>query len=87
YISIFENGCQRFADVGIAFNDSKAIWMLLHGLPETLQWVVFQSLTLSFYNKTTPSSTSTSTTLITTQSVTFKNIATVFTKEANQQQG
>ncbi|KAG2053852.1 hypothetical protein BDR06DRAFT_859880, partial [Suillus hirtellus] len=38
YISVFENGRRRFAEMGIAFMDSEAVWMLLHGLPETPQW-------------------------------------------------
>ncbi|KIK32412.1 hypothetical protein CY34DRAFT_101548, partial [Suillus luteus UH-Slu-Lm8-n1] len=55
--------------------------MLLHGLPETPQWVVFRSLTLGLYNKTTPSSTSAST------AVTFEDVAAAFTEEANRQRG
>lgn len=81
YISVFENGRRRFAEMGISFTNSEAVWMLLHGLPETPQWVVFRSLTLGLYNKTTPSSTSAST------AVTFEDVAAAFTEEANHQRG
>ncbi|KAG0695794.1 hypothetical protein DFH29DRAFT_879790 [Suillus ampliporus] len=79
----------RFAEMGITFSDSEAVWMLLHGLPETPQWVVFRSLTLGLYKPpvTTSSLTTTSSTTTTAPSVSFKDVAATFTKEANRQHG
>ncbi|KAG2048201.1 hypothetical protein BDR06DRAFT_862463, partial [Suillus hirtellus] len=84
YISVFENGRRRFTEMGIAFMDSEAVWMLLHGLLETPQWVVFHSLTLGHYKTM---SSSTSSTQTTTPTVAFKDVATAFTEEANHQRG
>ncbi|KIK32891.1 hypothetical protein CY34DRAFT_100585, partial [Suillus luteus UH-Slu-Lm8-n1] len=38
YLSVFENGRRRFAEMGVTFTDEESIWMLLHGLPDTPQW-------------------------------------------------
>lgn len=66
--------------------DKEAIFMLLNGLPDTPQWVVFRSLTIGLYSSanvvTSPSMSMTS--LATT--VSFKQVATSFTEEANRQQ-
>ncbi|KAG2050954.1 hypothetical protein BDR06DRAFT_1010893 [Suillus hirtellus] len=84
YISVFKNGRRRFAEMGIAFTDSEAVWMLLHGLLEIPQWVVFRSLTRGHYKMT---SSSTSSTQTTTPTVAFEDVATAFTEEANRQRG
>ncbi|KAG1814719.1 uncharacterized protein BJ212DRAFT_1273930 [Suillus subaureus] len=75
--------------MGITFSDLEAVWMLLHGLPETPQWVVFQSLTLGLYKPpvTTSSSTTTSSMTTTAPSVSFEDVAAAFTEEANRQCG
>lgn len=85
YISVFKNGRHRFAEMEIAFTNSEAIWMFLHGLPETPQWVMFQSLTLGLYKPITSSSMPTTT--ATVPPITFKDIAAAFSEEANRQRG
>ncbi|KAG2756191.1 hypothetical protein P692DRAFT_20716027, partial [Suillus brevipes Sb2] len=37
YLSIFENGHQCFAEMGMTFTDEESIWMLLIGLTDTPQ--------------------------------------------------
>jgi hypothetical protein len=70
--------------MGIAFTDSEAVWMLLHGLPETPQWVVFRSLTLGLYKA--PSTSSTTTTPV-VPPVAFEDVTAAFSEEANRQRG
>ncbi|KAG2342814.1 hypothetical protein BDR05DRAFT_859661, partial [Suillus weaverae] len=38
YLGVFENGCRRFAEMGVTFTDGEGIFMLLNGLPEMPQW-------------------------------------------------
>ncbi|KAG1834039.1 hypothetical protein DFJ58DRAFT_847685 [Suillus subalutaceus] len=87
YLGVFKNGCRRFAEMQIAFMDEEAIFMLLNGLPDTPQWVVFRSLTIGLYSSANviASSSSTTTTSPTT-TVSFEQVATSFTEEANRQQ-
>ncbi|KIK49405.1 hypothetical protein CY34DRAFT_33781, partial [Suillus luteus UH-Slu-Lm8-n1] len=42
YLGVFENGRRCFAEMRITFMDEEAIFMLLNGLPDTPQWVVFR---------------------------------------------
>ncbi|KAG2032643.1 hypothetical protein BDR03DRAFT_1014991 [Suillus americanus] len=74
----------RLKDADDASCNSEAVWMLLHGLLETPQWVVFHSLTLGLY-KTPTSSTTSTTAPATVPPVTFEDIATTFLEEANCQ--
>ncbi|KIK32467.1 hypothetical protein CY34DRAFT_37624, partial [Suillus luteus UH-Slu-Lm8-n1] len=42
YLGVFENGRRRFVEMGVTFTDGEGIFMLLNGLPEMPQWVVFR---------------------------------------------
>lgn len=86
YLGVFENGRRCFAEMGVTFTDEESIWMLLNGLLETPQWVVFRSLTMAHY-KTPPSSSVTTTTSPSVPRLTFEEVATSFTEEANHQRG
>ncbi|KAG2755131.1 hypothetical protein P692DRAFT_20704797, partial [Suillus brevipes Sb2] len=55
--------------------------MFLHGLPETPQWVVFRSLTMMHYRTPSTSTSSAPPTL------TFEEVVSSFTEEANRQRG
>lgn len=81
YLSVFENGRRRFVEMGVSLSDEEAIWMLLHGLPDTLQWVVYRSLTMGLYLTTNNSSIPT--TPSTFPKVTFEDVAVTFLAEAN----
>jgi len=81
YLGVFENGRRRFAEMGVTFTDEESIWMLLNGLPDTPQWVIFRSLTMAHYKQP---STSTSTSP-STATLTFEEVITSFTEEANRQ--
>ncbi|KAG2108534.1 hypothetical protein DEU56DRAFT_750098 [Suillus clintonianus] len=83
YLGVFENGRRRFAEMGVTFMDGESIFMLLSGLPETPQWVVFRSLAMA--KMSSVSTTSSTTTAPAT--LTFEDIATSFTEEANRQHG
>jgi hypothetical protein len=82
YLSVFENGRRRFAEMQVTFTDEESIWMLLNGLPETPQWVVFRSLTIGLYK-----APSTSTSAVASPKITFEEVATSFSEEANRQRG
>lgn len=41
YLGVLENGRRRFAEMGVVFTDEEAIFMLLNGLPNSPQWIVF----------------------------------------------
>jgi hypothetical protein len=84
YLSVFKNGRHWFVEMGVIFTD-EAVWMLLHGLPDTPQWVVYHSLTMGLY-KTPPASASSTAPTVPTK-VTFKDIAVSFSEEANCQSG
>jgi hypothetical protein len=84
YLGVFENGRRRFTEMGVTFINEESIWMLLNGLPETPQWVVFRSLTMAHY-KTSPSSVTT--TSPSSPRLTFEEVVTSFTEEANRQRG
>lgn len=83
YLGVFENARRRFAEMSVTFTNEESIFMLLNGLPDTPQWVVFRSLTMNAY-KISPSSSSTTTT---SPKLTFEEVATSFTEEANRQKG
>jgi len=85
YLGVFENGRRRFAEMGVTFTDEEAIWMFLHGLPDTPQWVVYRSLTIGMYNN--QPTTSSSATPATQTKVTFEQVATSFSEEASRQSG
>ncbi|KAG2060197.1 hypothetical protein BDR06DRAFT_852490, partial [Suillus hirtellus] len=78
YLGVFENGRRRFAEMRITFTDEEAIFMLLNGLPDTPQWVVFRSLTIGLYNSanvTAPSSSAATTTTSPATTVSFEQMA------------
>jgi hypothetical protein len=81
YLGVFENAWWGFAEMTVTFTDEESIFMLLNGLPDTPQWVVFRSLTMNTY-KIAPSSSSTL-----TASPKLEEVATSFTEEANCQSG
>ncbi|KAG2750373.1 hypothetical protein P692DRAFT_20847626 [Suillus brevipes Sb2] len=85
YLSVFKNGRCWFVEMGVTFTDEEAVWMLLHGLPDTPQWVVYRSLTMGLY-KTPPASASSTAPTIPTK-VTFEDITISFSEEANCQSG
>jgi hypothetical protein len=87
YLDIFKNGRRRFAEMGLTFTDEEAIWMFLHGLPDTPQWVVFRNLTMMQYR--TPSAPPVTTSPATARSpaLTFEEVVSSFTKEASRQRG
>jgi len=89
YLGVFENGRRRFAEMGVTFTDEESIWMLLNGLPETPQWVIFRSLTIGLYKApSAPASASASTPAATAPpKITFEEVATSFSEEANRQRG
>ncbi|KAG2043704.1 hypothetical protein BDR03DRAFT_1004957 [Suillus americanus] len=84
YLGVFKNGRCRFAEMGISMIEEEAIFMFLHRLPDTPQWVVFCSLTMNASYKIIPSST---TTPATSPRLTFEEVTTSFTEEANHQTG
>jgi hypothetical protein len=70
----------------ITFMEKEANFMLLNGLPDTPQWIVFCSLTISLYNSVNAAATTTSpstTTSPASSKVTFNQVATLFTTETN----
>lgn len=88
YLGVFEHGRRRFAEMRITFTDKEAIFMLLNGLPDTPQWVIFRSLTIGLYssaNVTASSPSTASSSSSPTMLVSFEQVATSFTEEVNRQ--
>ncbi|KAG0698457.1 hypothetical protein DFH29DRAFT_878003 [Suillus ampliporus] len=86
YLGVFENGRRHFTEMRITFTDKEAIFMLLNGLPNTPQWVVFCSLTIGLYSSTNIVVSSSTTTTSSATSISFEQVTTSFTEEANHQQ-
>ncbi|KAG2754167.1 hypothetical protein P692DRAFT_20721155, partial [Suillus brevipes Sb2] len=42
YISVFEHARRRFAEMAITFTDGEAVFLLLQGLPQTPEWIIFK---------------------------------------------
>lgn len=86
YIGVFENGCRRFAEMGVTVTKDEAIFLLLHGLPKTTDWLVYKRLTIGQFNSMS-STLSTTTSPAQTTSLTFTHVASSLSEEANQLQG
>jgi hypothetical protein len=88
YIGVFENGCRRFAEMGVTVTKDEAIFLLLHGLPKTTDWLVYKRLTIGQFNSmsTTPSPGAPSTTASpsASTSLTFTRVASSLSEEANR---
>ncbi|KAG2747613.1 hypothetical protein P692DRAFT_201806426 [Suillus brevipes Sb2] len=65
-----------YLGMGVVFTDEEAIFMLLNGLSETPQWIIFRGLTISITLSTTSPAP---------PKITFQVIATSFLEEANCQ--
>ncbi|KAG2742394.1 hypothetical protein P692DRAFT_20707802, partial [Suillus brevipes Sb2] len=42
YIGVFKSRCQQFAEMGVTVTEDEAIFLLLHGLPKTTDWLVYK---------------------------------------------
>ncbi|KAG2753430.1 hypothetical protein P692DRAFT_20641698, partial [Suillus brevipes Sb2] len=42
YISVFENARRRFAEMAVLVTDDEMVFLLLHGLPLTPEWLIFK---------------------------------------------
>jgi hypothetical protein len=47
YVSVFEDAHHRFLRMGVAYMTEESIFDLLQGLPDGVEWEIFQELTLS----------------------------------------
>lgn len=82
YISTFENARRRFAEMAVVVTKDEMVFLLLHGLPLSPEWLIFKCMTMNLYSTLTPSSSST-----TTKKMTFANIVTSLSEEANRLRG
>ncbi|KIK81184.1 hypothetical protein PAXRUDRAFT_15379 [Paxillus rubicundulus Ve08.2h10] len=46
YLGAFQDARRRFVEMGATFTDDEAVFMLLEGLPKTVEWKVFKRLTM-----------------------------------------
>lgn len=81
YIGVFEHGRRRFAEMGVTFTEDEAIFLLLHGLPKSTEWLVYKRLTIGQYNKPAATTSSPAST------VTFTEVAASLSEEANRLRG
>ncbi|KAG2348102.1 hypothetical protein BDR05DRAFT_996390 [Suillus weaverae] len=91
YISIFEHARQCFAKMAIMFTDGEAVFLLLQGLLQTPEWIIFKRMTMTSYSNShssllaSGSSTTMSTTaIIAVPKMSFTTIAFSLSEEANQ---
>lgn len=86
YIEVFKNGRRRFAEMGVTVTEDEAIFLLLHGLPKTTDWLVYKRLTIGQFNSMslTPSTTISP---AQTTSLTFTHVASSLSEEANRLRG
>ena len=68
--------------MGITYSNDKAIFDLLQGHPEGIEWQIFKEFTMNGMSISSSSTTATSTTMPST-SLTFDDVAKLFTEKAN----
>ncbi|KAG2055890.1 hypothetical protein BDR06DRAFT_1006377 [Suillus hirtellus] len=85
YISTFKNVRRHFAEIGVIVTEDEMVFLLLHGLPSTPEWIIFKHMTMNLYSSssipTAPSSSSTTTTVT---KMTFAAIVSSLSEEANR---
>ena len=81
YLGIFEDARRRFIQMGITYSNDEAIFDLLQGLPDGVEWQIFKEFTMNRMS-TSSSSTATSSTTPSTP-LTFDEVAKLFTEKAN----
>ena len=78
YLRIFEDARRRFVQMGITYSDDEAVFDLLQGLPEAIEWQIFREITMMKLSApTTPSTTSPPSKLL------FDDVAKSFSEKAN----
>ncbi|KAG1800683.1 uncharacterized protein BJ212DRAFT_1218920, partial [Suillus subaureus] len=85
YISVFEHARWCFTEMAITFTDDKAVFLLLQGLPQTPEWIIFKCMTITMYSSSSTPTTSSSATA--TVKMTFTTVAASLSEEANCIQG
>ncbi|KAG2346977.1 hypothetical protein BDR05DRAFT_996779 [Suillus weaverae] len=86
YISVFRNARCRFVEMAVVVTEDEMVFLLLHGLVHTPDWLIFKHMTMSLYSTPPPASTSTTTTAVSTK-MTFTAILSSLSKEVNHLQG
>ncbi|KAG2340505.1 hypothetical protein BDR05DRAFT_950396 [Suillus weaverae] len=81
YIGVFENGRRCFAEMGVVVTEDETIYLLLHGLPKTTEWLVFRRLTYGQFN--TPNFPPTTSSPAPPPTCTFAQVASALSEEAN----
>ncbi|KAG1830943.1 hypothetical protein DFJ58DRAFT_736829 [Suillus subalutaceus] len=85
YISVFEHARRRFAEMAITFTDGEAVFLLLQGLPQTPEWIIFKRMTMASYSNSSSALLAASSTASTTApTMTFTTVAASLSEEANR---
>lgn len=84
YIGVFENGRRRFAEMGVVVTEDETIYLLLHGLPKTTEWLVFRRLTYGQFNTPNFSPAATTSSPAPPPTRTFVQVASALSEEANR---
>lgn len=71
--------------MGVNYSNNEAIFDLLQGLPDGIEWQIFKEFTMNRMSTSSTSTTSTTTTTPGTRStpLTFDDVAKLFTEKAN----
>ena len=80
YLGIFEDAHRHFIQMRVSYSNDEAIFDLLQGLPDGVEWQIFKEFTLNHMSTslaTTPASTTSPAPL------NFDDIAKLFTEKAN----
>lgn len=85
YISVFKHARRHFAEMAITFTDDEAVFLLLLGLPEMPEWIIFKRMTMSMYNNSSPTPATTSSPMV--PKMGFTSIAASLSKEVNHIRG
>ncbi|KAG1853666.1 hypothetical protein F4604DRAFT_1933076 [Suillus subluteus] len=87
YISVFEHARRCFAEMAITFTDGEAVFLLLQGLLQTPEWIIFKCMTMTSYSNLSSSllvSAPSSSTVVAAPQMTFLSIAASLSEEANR---
>ena len=85
YLGVFEDARHRFIQMGVTYSNDEAVFDLLQGLPNMIEWQIFKEFTMNRMSIVSPSTTTptASTSATTSTSLTFEDVAKLFTEKAN----
>lgn len=81
YLGVFEDARHCFIQMGVSYSNEEAIFYLLQGLPDGIEWQICKEFTMK--HMSTPSTTTPTTTMSAPASFTCDDVTKSFSKKAN----